>query len=213
MGLIFDRFAPRAGTSPVVNSRSVAQPKRYPENDADALWHLFEAVPSDFKAEIIDGTLHVNPRPSSDHQVANGALTAFIGVPYMYRGDGGGPDGWWILSEPGVRAQVKGEFAPDHAGWRRSKLPFLPSIITTAPDWVCEILSPSNAGYDRDTKMPFYARLGIEWVWLVDIERRDIEVHQLRGPAYSRLPMTLGSEAHLPPFEHIALPVHRFWLS
>jgi hypothetical protein len=87
----------RLEANPGVNSHLVAQPKRYPEDDADALWRLFEAVPSQFKAEIIDGTLHVNPRPSSDHQVANGALTAFIGVPYMYRGDAGGPDGWWIV--------------------------------------------------------------------------------------------------------------------
>jgi Uma2 family endonuclease len=61
--------------------------------------------------------------------------------------------------------------------------------------------------------MPFYARLGIERAWLIDVERRDIEVHQLRGSTYVRLPMALGSEARLPPFEHIALPVERFWIS
>jgi Uma2 family endonuclease len=183
------------------------------EDDADALWRLLEAVPPQFRAEIIDGTLHVNPRPSVEHQVANGALTAFIGVPYMYHGDGGGPDGWWILSEPGVRVQVKEEFAPDHAGWRRSKLPFLPSIITTAPDWVCEILSPGKAeSYDRDQKAPFYARLGVEWLWLVDVVRRDVEVYQLRSGAFIRIPVALGSEARLPPFEHIALPMDRFWI-
>jgi Uma2 family endonuclease len=103
-------------------------------------------------------------------------------------------------------------FSPDHAGWRRNKLAFLPSIVTVAPDWICEVLSPSNTSYDRDTKMPFYARLGIEWAWLVDTEKRDIEVYQLRESAYARVPVTLGAEARLAPFETIALPVDRFWV-
>lgn len=194
----------------VVRSTTVARTSSTLEHDADALWRLLEAVPGHFRAEIIDGTLHVSPRPSTDHQYTNGALTTFVGGPHMF--DPKGPGGWWILSEPGVRVQLKAEFSPDQAGWRKSKLPFLPSIITVAPDWVCEILSAGNAAYDRDTKMPFYARLGVEWAWLVDVEKRNIEVYQLGGDAYTRVSIVLASEARLPPFESIALPVDRFWL-
>jgi len=179
-------------------------------DDAVDLWSLLEAVPPQYRAEIIEGTLHVNPAPGVEHQHVNDALTVFVGGPHMF--DPNGPKGWWILSTPGVRVQVKEEFAPDHAGWRKSKLPFLPSIITTAPDWVCEVLSPGNAKYDRELKMPFYARLGIEWAWLIDTQKRDIEVYELRGDRYERVAVTLGSEARLPPFEGIVLPVDRFWL-
>lgn len=108
--------------------------------------------------------------------------------------------------------QSKSEFSPDLAGWRKAKLPVMPPTITTAPDWVAEILSPSNAAYDRDTKMPFYARLGIEWAWLVDVEQRDIEIYQLKAGAYERVPVTLGSEARLPPFESVLLPFNRLWI-
>jgi Uma2 family endonuclease len=167
-------------------------------------------VPSRFKAEIIDGVLHVSPRPSSDHQYTNYALSFFVGGPHMF--DPHGPSGWWILSEPGVRVQIKEEFAPDHAGWRKEKLPFLPSTITAAPDWVCEILSPGRGErLDRDTKMPFYARLGIEWLWLIDTVRRDVEVYRLVSSKYERLPVVLSDEARLPPFESLALPLSRFW--
>ncbi len=188
---------------------NVAQPSPLPD-DADALWRLLEAVPSPFRAEIIDGTLHVSPRPSSRHQYTNGALSRFVGGPFGY--DPEGPGGWWILPEPGIRVQLKSEFSPDVAGWRKAKLPVMPPTITAAPDWVAEILSPSNAAYDRDTKMPFYARLGIEWAWLVDVDQRDIEVYQLKAGSYERVPVTLGSEARLPPFESVALPIERFWI-
>ena len=39
-------------------------------------------------------------------------------------------------------------------------MPELPStaFIALAPDWVCEVLSPSTAGVDRTEKFPIYAR-------------------------------------------------------
>ena len=57
----------------------MAQPK--PQDDADALWQLLEAVPDRFRAEIIDGTLHVNPRPSIEHQHATSNPMASLSSP------------------------------------------------------------------------------------------------------------------------------------
>ena len=53
-------------------------------------------------------------------------------------------------------------FVPDLAGWRRERLPKTPNApaLTLAPDWVCEILSPSTERLDRVRKLPAYARLG-----------------------------------------------------
>jgi Uma2 family endonuclease len=36
---------------------------------------------------------------------------------------------------------------PDLAGWRRERLPHLPkaAFFSLAPDWICEVLSPSTA--------------------------------------------------------------------
>ena len=117
-------------------------------------------------AEIVAGTLHTNPRPAPRHAHASSALGAKIGDPFGY---GGGPGGWWILDEPELHL---GEdiLVPDIAGWRRERMPDLPDTpyFPLAPDWVCEVLSPSTRDLDRHGKRPIYAREGVNHLWFVD---------------------------------------------
>lgn len=49
-------------------------------------------------------------------------------------------------------------------------MPEIPDVVgfTLAPDWVCEVLSPSTARLDRRRKLPIYARAEVEHVWLLD---------------------------------------------
>jgi Uma2 family endonuclease len=44
---------------------------------------------------------------------------------------------------------------PDLAGWRRERMPEFPDApaFSPAPDWVCEIVSPSTDRLDRARKM------------------------------------------------------------
>jgi Uma2 family endonuclease len=51
--------------------------------------------------------------------------------------------GWWFASETEIQLDAHQVFRPDVAGWRRERLPELPSEvpILVRPDWVCEILS------------------------------------------------------------------------
>ena len=46
----------------------------------------------------------------------------------------------------------------------------------TRADIVVEILSPLNADYDRRTKSDTYRALGVGEMWLVDTEKKEIEV-------------------------------------
>jgi Uma2 family endonuclease len=41
-------------------------------------------------------------------------------------------------------------------------MPELPEMpyFPLAPDWICEVLSPSTEDFDRKTKMPLYAANG-----------------------------------------------------
>jgi Uma2 family endonuclease len=59
---------------------------------------------------------------------------------------------------------------PDLGGWRRERLPRLPeqAFFSIAPDWVCEVLSPSTAAMDRVKKLNIYAREAVSHVWFVD---------------------------------------------
>jgi hypothetical protein len=72
---------------------------------------------------------------------------------------------------------------PDLAGWRRERMPRLPRDhrFEVAPDWVCEILSPSTAKTDLVTKMPVYnGRYGVPYLWLVDPLVHTLEAFALR---------------------------------
>lgn len=76
------------------------------------------------------------------------------------------PGGWRILIEPELHFPDPSKpgaidaLVPDLAGWRRERMPVLPSTayFTLAPDWICEVLSPSTEEHDREVKMPVYAR-------------------------------------------------------
>jgi Uma2 family endonuclease len=149
-----------------------------------------EAVPPPQVAELIEGTLYTFPRPAPKHANAEGALQGELFGPF-HRGRGG-PGGWLILPEPELRfpdpTAEKGfdAVAPDLAGWRRERLPRLPKTpyIALAPDWICEVLSPSTEAHDRGTKMPLYGRHGVRRAWLVDPILRTLEVFRLASEGW-----------------------------
>lgn len=67
--------------------------------------------------------------------------------------------------------------------WRFNppRLPELPEGpgFEIAPDWLCEVLSPSTETFDRRQKLPRYAPAGVAHLWLVDPSTRRLEVYGL----------------------------------
>ena len=59
-----------------------------------------------------------------------------------------------------------------------------PNYRTTA-DLVIEVISPSSAIYDRNTKADTYAALGVKELWLIDEGSEIIEVRILEGDQYA----------------------------
>lgn len=145
------------------------------------LYQQLEALPPNMTGEIINGRLYAQPRPASPHALAGSGLEIDIGGPYHRGRDG--PGGWWILVEPEVHFIRDAEvLVPDIAGWQRERMPRLPRDhrFEIAPDWVCEILSPSTAKTDRVIKMPVYAHYGVAYLWLVDPLAHTLEAFALR---------------------------------
>ena len=144
-----------------------------------ALYDAYGAVPEHQRAEIIDGTLYVLPRPAPRHANATTGLGAELRGPFQ-RGRGG-PGGWWILFEPELHLVPLEPMAPDLAGWRVERMPALPetAYFSLAPDWICEVLSKSTENVDRTKKLPLYAAHGVSHVWLIDPIARTLEVHTL----------------------------------
>jgi Uma2 family endonuclease len=151
---------------------------RVPPFDRTATYDDLVALQEPLVAEIVDGELHASPRPGIRRARAASVLGALV-LPPMWEGRGG-PGGWWILAEPELHLQ-RDVLVPDLAGWRRSRMPRLPdgAFFTDAPDWICEVVSPSTAALDRVTKLGVYARESVPCAWLLDPIARTFEVLRL----------------------------------
>lgn len=171
-----------------------------------------ENLPEHIKGEVIEGSLYTQPRPRAVHQNTGVSLSGDL-FRVFQRGQGG-PGGWWILPEPGIELPEAAEVSPDVAGWRKERMPQLPrdGAITVVPDWVCEILSPSKRRHNILIKRPFYARVGVAWLWMADTDGRTVSVSRLHEGQWLDV-MTLGDEtaARIPPFEAVELDVTQWW--
>ena len=109
-------------------------------------------LPDNLVAEIVDGELHASPKPAPAHVIAGSSIGALIANPYSF--GRGGPGGWWILDEPELHLGPD-VLVPDLAGWKRERMPQRPDTVyfPLAPDWVCEVLSPSTTRLDRTRKL------------------------------------------------------------
>lgn len=183
-----------------------AAPIRRPATYAD-----LEAAPPGLVAEILDGELVTHPRPLPRHAIAQGALGAELGEPFQ-KGRGG-PGGWIFMPEPELHV---GEHVvvPDLAGWRRERMPYLPIEvgITIVPEWICEVISPSTASYDRTVKFRIYLEAGVKHLWYVDPAYKTLEVFKRETERWTLLATFADKdEVRVEPFETIAFPLSNLW--
>jgi Uma2 family endonuclease len=169
-------------------------------------------VPDHLVAELIDGELFTSPRPAPRHANVTSSLGADLNV-WFQRGRGG-PGGWWILDEPELHLMEQ-ILVPDIAGWRRERLPFLPDApaIDIAPDWVCEVHSPSTIRFDRVRKLPVYAEQGVRYAWLINPTARTLEVLILENGRWI-FAATYGGDdvVRAEPFEAVEIELAQLWL-
>ena len=84
--------------------------------------------------------------------------------------------------------------------------------VSQAPDWACEMLSPSTARLDRVRKLPIYATWNVGHAWLIDPEARTLEVYRLEAGHW----LLLGAHAdaarvRAEPFDAIEIELFRLW--
>jgi Uma2 family endonuclease len=172
-------------------------------------------VPDTMVAEIIDGELFTSPRPASPHARVTTVLGGdLLGAFDRPPADPASPGGWWFLVEPELHFGDD-VLVPDLAGWRRSRLPVLPNVVafTLAPDWVCEVISPSTGVLDRGRKMRVYAREQVPHLWIVDPILRTLEVYRLEDARWIVASTHGGTDVvRAEPFDAVELRLARWWL-
>ena len=193
------------------SAMTTATPRQDPEARPRATYQDVLDAPPHQVAEIVDGVLYTNPRPAAPHALAASMLGGYLTVPF--RGSQGGPGGWWIIFEPELHL---GDdiLVPDLAGWRRTRMPSYPetAYFTLAPDWVCEILSPSTRRLDLEAKRPVYARKHVRHLWLVDPAERTLEAFELTAGAWTRIATAADDEpVRIAPFEAVSFSLADLW--
>jgi Uma2 family endonuclease len=185
------------------------------------------ALPEGTKAEILDGVLVIEsevvdgifvspPGPLPRHGRAQRAMGRFVGGPFDDDDGRGGPGGWWILPEVDVQFGARYVVRPDLAGWRRERLPspWDTRPIDVTPDWICEVISPSNPANDRVKKRRLYAAHGVALYWLIDPEARVLEALRCEGAGSAWTEVGSyddESVARIAPFDAIELEVGRLF--
>jgi Uma2 family endonuclease len=169
-------------------------------------------LPENLVGELIDGELFASPRPASPHAHAAQTLTVDLGGPFSR--SPGGPGGWWFLSEPELHFG-KNVVVPDIAAWRRERMPTVPNVAAfeLAPDWVCEVISPSTGRIDRGKKTRVYARAKVAHMWIIDPLQRTFENYRLENGRWSLLDTYEGEgRVRAEPFDAIELDMAGWWI-
>lgn len=173
-----------------------------------------QALPGDARFEILDGAIVAQAAALPRHSNVQGELARHIGGPFHGDGMQGGPGGWWILLEVDVELSLHQVVRPDVAGWRRERLPNPWDLrpITVPPDWICEVLSPSNAAHDRVRKLRLYAQYGVSFYWIIDPVEGTLEALRLGESGWANFSAYDGeSIARIAPFDAVELEVGRLF--
>ena len=172
----------------------------------------FLAIPEDRRFhELLGGQIVEKASPSGEHGCAQSSVVGAILPPYQRRvGGPGGPGGWWIATEVEVLLASGELVRPDVLGWRRDTTAERPTgfPVHVRPDWVCEIVSPSNANADTVKKLRLYHQARIGHYWIVDPRDTTLTVMRWAEPGYlAVLRAERGETVRPEPFAQIALPV------
>jgi Uma2 family endonuclease len=103
---------------------------------------------------------------------------------------------------------------PELTGWRRERMPKIPRVAAfeLAPDWICEVLSPSTAAMDRVDKLPIYGRHHVTHAWLLDPLAQTLEILRLTQQRWLLVGTHYGAaKVRAEPFETLELELSVLW--
>ncbi len=165
------------------DSRSAAQvPEDWPEQ-GNWTYEDYRRLPDDgWQYEVIEGRLFMAPAPRPKHQRSLRQLFRtmddFVGERDL---------GELFFAPIDVRLPgLANPVQPDLVFIGKEGLDIVAEdCIDGVPELIVEVLSPFNWMVDRRDKYQVYARAGVAEYWIVDPDRRTIEVFGLKGGSYT----------------------------
>jgi Uma2 family endonuclease len=156
---------------------------------------LARDLPDGERWELIDGRPVLSPSPDWEHQEIAGRVYA--------RFDIGGflPTDAQLLCVPAPADVVLpgGDVVqPDVVVIRAADRPGRGERFHGVPALVVEVLSPSNAAHDLETKYALYRAAGIAEYWIIDPDAQTLTIHILHADAYVAAPPAADGFAHSP---------------
>ena len=114
-------------------------------------------APEGMVAELIEGALHLHPRPTLGHAVAGSSLRARSTCPFARA-----RRPRWLVDPGGAGVHLGPTFScPTSPAGAANGCRIAPrGMVEPPPDWVCEILSPGTRRIDLIDKRRLYAEAG-----------------------------------------------------
>ena len=174
-----------------------------------ATWEDLLKLGEDIRAEIIDGEIVEKEATSARHGLALLEIgTAIVGE---YGKSGGGrTGGWWFATDCDVELAPHEVYRPDVVSWRRENMREVPleQPIRIRPDWVCEVLSKSNASNDLVKKFRGYHAARVPHYWIVDPREESLVVYRYTPEGYLAVVTAItGETVRAEPFDALEIRV------
>jgi len=167
-------------------------------------------LPDSVPGEFVDGRLVEEEMPDLVHEV----IVMWLGHVLLVWAERSGA----IVGGSGVKLQLsstrgrKPDVAVFFAGENR---PPARGLVRTPPDVAIEVVSTSRRDErrDREEKLAEYESFGVRWYWIVDPQRRSVQIHPLAEDGRYRLALecSSGSIAEVPGCSGLSLDVDALW--
>jgi len=145
--------------------------------------HFYEIIDENKKMEFINGEIIFQSPTKLRHTNSVKLLTNLLSN-FVIKNNLG-----FVGSEKMLVSLTRNDYEPDVCFFDKSKSQNFKSdqMQFPAPDIAVEVLSPSTAKYDRQTKFQDYAAHGIAEYWIVNPEHETVEQYYLQNEEYELL--------------------------
>lgn len=148
-------------------------------------------LPEDVRAELIDGQFYDMSAPSRIHQEISAELLTTIRQ--YIKSKNGSCKAYAAPFAVKLKEDITTIVEPDISVICDSNK-LTDRGCTGAPDWIVEIISPSNSSHDYILKLNLYAEAGVREYWIVDPIEQIIFVYHLEKDQFKAAAYTFQNK-------------------